>query len=143
MQRSFVGSRSPSFNVRGSFAKMKPLPGIVAALALVTGVAQAQPANVGAWTTGTPLPAARSEVSVAAAGGTVYVVGGYAAAGPNPRALDSTGRVDVDQPLVQAYDTTARRWSDRAPLPRGLNHVGLAAAGGKLYAFGGFERQNR
>jgi hypothetical protein len=114
-----------------------------ASILLLAGAAAAQTANNGTWTTGTPLPTARSEVSVAAVGGTIYVVGGYAAAGPSPRALDSTGRVDVDEPLVQAYDTATARWSNRAPLPRGLNHVGVAALGGKLYAFGGFERQNR
>jgi hypothetical protein len=110
---------------------------------LLTGAAAAQPVNAGTWTTGTPLTVARSEVSVTSVGGTIYAIGGYAAAGPRPGALDSTGRVDVDQPLVQAYDAATRRWSDRAPLPRGLNHVGVAAFGGKIYAFGGFERQNR
>ncbi len=145
MKRRFVGSGSPSFNELGSFAKMRHLFGAATAvaLALAAGSVAAEPTNVGAWTAATPLTVARSEVSVAAIGGTIYVVGGYAAAGPNPRALDSTGRVDVDEPLVQAYDTLTRRWSDRAPLPRGLNHVGVASAGGKLYAFGGFERQNR
>ena len=145
MKRAFVGSRSSSFNDPGDFANMRRLLGGATALAaaLIAGSAAAQPTNVGTWTTSTPLTVARSEVSVAAAGATIYVVGGYAAAGPHPGALDSTGRVDVDEPLVQAYDTATRRWSDRAPLPRGLNHIGVAALGGKLYAFGGFERQNR
>jgi hypothetical protein len=111
-----------------------------AGLAALAAAAQPDP---GRWTTGTPLPTARSEVSVATAGGTIYVIGGYAPAGPQPAALDASGRVDVDQPLVQAYDVASGRWSDRAPLPRGLNHIGVAALGGKVYAFGGFERQNR
>ncbi len=101
-------------------------------LALAAALLAAAPAGSppGRWSEGPPLPTARSEVAVAALGGTIYVVGGYA-------------NGSVDQPLVEAYDTGARSWSRRAPLPRGLNHVGLAALGGRLYAVGGFLAQNR
>jgi N-acetylneuraminic acid mutarotase len=105
--------------------------------------ALAQTGGLGAWSTGVQLPTPRSEVAVAAVGTTIYVIGGYAAAGPHPTALDSTGTVDVDQPLVQAFSLATGRWSDRAPLPRGLNHVGVTTLGGKIYAFGGFDQQNR
>ncbi len=123
---------------------MTRLLGVAAACVavLVAGAAAAQ-GTLGTWTTGAPLPTARSEDSVAAIGNTIYVIGGYAAAGANPASLDSTGRVDVDQPLVQAFDVQTGRWTNRAPLPRGLNHVGVAALGGKVYAFGGFTQQNR
>jgi len=114
----------------------------VCAAVLVGAGAEAQ-TFLGTWTKGTQLPNARSEDSVAAIGSTLYVIGGYAPAGPHPTALDATGQVDVDEPLVQAFDLTTGRWTDRAPLPRGLNHVGVAALGGKLYAFGGFAAQNR
>lgn len=125
-------------------ARVNLVVGIAAACAalLWPNAAGAQSA-AGAWSRGTPLPTARSEDSVAVVGTTIYVIGGYAAAGPNPGALDTTGRVDVDQPLVQAYDAQTGRWSDRAPLPHGYNHVGVAALGGNIYAFGGFARQNR
>ena len=103
----------------------------------------AQSNSLGSWTNGPQLPTRRSEVAVAAVGNVLYVLGGYAAAGPNPTALDATGNIDVDQPLVQAFDFGSRRWSDRAPLPRGLNHVGVAVLGAKIYAFGGFAQQNR
>jgi hypothetical protein len=86
---------------------MRRLLGAAFAVALLTGPAEAQQTAAGAWTTAPPLPTARSEVSVAALGGTVYVVGGYAAAGAHPVALDSTGQVDVDEPLVQAFDILA------------------------------------
>jgi Kelch motif protein len=103
----------------------------------------AQSSFLGSWTTGPQMPTRRSEVAVAAVGNVLYVIGGYAAAGPNPTALDASGNVDVGQSLVQAFDLATRRWSNRQPLPRGLNHVGVAALGGKLYAFGGFSDQNR
>ncbi|HEY0395647.1 MAG TPA: hypothetical protein VGD01_14205 [Candidatus Elarobacter sp.] len=98
---------------------------------------------LGAWTKGTQLPNPRSEDSVAAVGNTIYVIGGYAPAGPRPTALDASGQVDVDMPLVTAFDLTTGRWSERAPLPRGLNHVGVTSFDGKIYAFGGFAAQNR
>jgi N-acetylneuraminic acid mutarotase len=109
---------------------------------LFAGAAEAQ-SFLGTWTKGTQLPNGRSEDSVAAVGSTIYVIGGYAPAGKNPTALDSSGEVDVDQPLVQAFDLQAGRWSDRAPLPRGLNHLGVTTLDGKIYAFGGFAQQNR
>jgi len=37
----------------------------------------------------------------------------------------------------------AARRANRAALPKGLNHIAIVALGGKLYTFGGFERQNR
>ncbi len=112
------------------------------AVALIGGAASAQ-SFLGVWSTGTQLPIARSEDSVAAVGRTIFVIGGYAAAGPHPTALDTTGNVDVDEPLVQAFDLDTGRWTTRAPLPRGMNHVGVAALDGKIYAFGGFIAQNR
>jgi hypothetical protein len=114
-----------------------------ATLAMLLAIAAGAQTFLGTWTTGTQLPNGRSEDSVAAIGGVLYVVGGYIPAGPQPTALDASGKVDVDSPLVQAFDLQTGRWSDRAPLPRGLNHVGLAALDGKLYAFGGFAAQNR
>ncbi len=114
---------------------------LAATFVLLAAAVAAQ--SLGTWSTATPLPTARSEVAVATLGTTIYVIGGYAAAGPHPTALDASGRVDVDQPLVQAYDTATRTWSTRAPLPRGLNHIGVAGYGERVYAFGGFTRQNR
>ncbi len=111
-------------------------------LAAIACAASAQ-SFLGSWSSGTQLPIARSEVSVAAVGRTIFVIGGYAAAGPHPTAPDTTGQVDVDEPLVQAFDFATGRWTTRAPLPRGMNHVGVATLDGKIYAFGGFIEQNR
>ena len=122
---------------------MKGRLGVVVLCVATLCASAVEAQSLGAWTTGPQLPTRRSEVAVAAVGNAIYVIGGYAAAGPQPTALDATGSVDVDQPLVQAFDLTSRRWSNRQPLPRGLNHVGVAALGGKIYAFGGFAAQNR
>jgi hypothetical protein len=114
-----------------------------AACATLPAVAAAQTPPLGRWTTGTPLPTPRSEDSVAALGGFIYVLGGYVPAGPNPAVLEASGHADVDGPLVQAYDVARGQWGGRAPLPRGLNHIGTLGFGGRLYTFGGFDRQNR
>src|SRR5215469_4484338 len=83
----------------------------------------------GSWSTGPSLPVARSEVAVAALNDDVYVIGGYA-------------NGNVDQGLVEFYEPPTHTWRAVASLPRGLNHVGAVAYGGKLYSFGGFSEQN-
>jgi N-acetylneuraminic acid mutarotase len=62
--------------------------------------------------------------------GKMHVVGGYA-----------EGR--VDRPYHHVYDPATDSWSTAAPLPKGANHVGVAADAGKIYAIGGFTEQNR
>ncbi len=91
---------------------------------------------VAGWTTGPPLPVARSEVAVATDGRAIYVIGGYA-------------NGNVDQALVEVFRPTASdagqvrgAWQDVAPLPRGLNHVAAVGYDGKIYTFGGFSAQN-
>src|SRR5690242_10054632 len=64
----------------------------------------------GTWSTLAPMPIEISEVTVAASGGKIYVIGG------------STGDV-VDQRLNQEYDIATNRWRNRAPLPRGMTHA--------------------
>jgi N-acetylneuraminic acid mutarotase len=62
--------------------------------------------------------------------GRVHVVGGY-------------GQGRVDRGYHHVYDPGGDRWFDAAPLPRGANHVAVAALDGRVYAFGGFTEQNR
>ena len=126
-----------SFNRRAFIGSASAL-----AVALLPTAIRAQGA-AGSWSTGTPLPAPRSEDSVAAIGSSLYVVGGYVPAGAAPKVLEANGHADVDGALVQAYDAATARWTTCAPLPSGLNHIGVVALRGKLYTFGGFERQNR
>jgi 2-polyprenyl-6-methoxyphenol hydroxylase-like FAD-dependent oxidoreductase len=77
------------------------------------------------------LPIARSEMNWAAAwAGRMHVIGGY-------------GEGRVDRNYHQVYDPATDRWFVGAPLPRGANHVAVAAFGGRVYALGGFIEQNR
>lgn len=123
----------------GRRAFMRVCATFVGAVPLVAGAR----ASIGTWSLAAPLPTERSEDSVAAIDTTLYVVGGYVPAGPNPKFLETRGRADVDGTLVQAYDAVENVWRQGASLPTGLNHIGIAPSGGKLYTFGGFERQNR
>src|SRR5580658_10434149 len=77
--------------------------------------------GAGRWHYLAPLPHARGEVAVAEAGGKIYVLGGYA---------DGF----VDQPLNEEYDPATNTWRGRAPMPRGLNHVGAIGLSGKIYS---------
>jgi N-acetylneuraminic acid mutarotase len=59
----------------------------------------------------------------------MYVLGGYADG-------------NVAQPLNEEYDPATDMWRERAPMPRGGNHVAAVGLDGKLYAIGGFTLQN-
>lgn len=83
----------------------------------------------GTWTRKTPLPVAISEVGVGEVDDKIYVVGGTEQRGSAPATGAST--------LTMMYDPARDRWEERAPLPRPLSHVGVAALAGKLYALGG------
>lgn len=105
---------------------------LIAAAAVVLIAAQPLP---GAWTSGPPMPMACSEVAVATAGNTMYVIGGYA-------------NGSVDQSSVLAFHPVLQNgritgtWRAVASLPRGLNHIAAVGYHGKIYAFGGFSAQN-
>src|SRR3989304_186959 len=80
----------------------------------------------GSWSSGAPMPTARTEVTSAVVGDVIYVIGGVRSPGSNPD-------------LVEAYATAGNSWSTKAPLPQALDHAGAAAAvGGKVYVVGGY-----
>ncbi len=85
----------------------------------------------GRWVPRAAMPIPRSEMAWATvARGRMHVVGGY-------------GEGAVNRDYHHVYDPVADRWLNAAPLPRGANHVAVAAAGERVYAFGGFVEQNR
>jgi N-acetylneuraminic acid mutarotase len=66
-----------------------------------------------------------SEIAVVAAGNKLYVLGG-------------STRERVDQQVNFEYDIATDTWRERAPLPRGLTHAGVASLKGKIYVVGAF-----
>lgn len=92
---------------------------------------QAPQGTPGKWVTRAALPLPRSEMAWATAwAGRVHIVGGY-------------GEGRVDRAYHHIYDPSADQWLNGAPLPRGANHVAVAADAGRVYALGGFIEQNR
>jgi hypothetical protein len=85
----------------------------------------------GRWVARAALPIPRSEMAWAAVvRGQMHIVGGY-------------GEGAVNRDYHHLYEPAADRWLNGAPLPRGANHVAVAAEGDLLYACGGFVEQNR
>lgn len=85
----------------------------------------------GRWEARAALPLPRSEMAWATAwAGRMHIVGGY-------------GEGRVDRAYHHVYDPAQDRWLTAAPLPRGANHVSVAADAGRVYALGGFLQQNR
>ncbi|HEX2542779.1 MAG TPA: galactose oxidase [Caldimonas sp.] len=85
----------------------------------------------GRWRPRAAMPIPRSEMAWAtAAAGRMHVVGGY-------------GEGRVDRAYHHIYEPASDRWLLGAPLPRGANHVAVAALEQRVYALGGFIEQNR
>src|SRR6185436_15986532 len=73
---------------------------------------------------GAPFPEADEELYGVATNGKLYVMGGWGdgkARGAN-----------------YEYDPATDRWTKKQPMPRPAHHAALAAANGRIYAFGGF-----
>jgi N-acetylneuraminic acid mutarotase len=91
----------------------------------------APPGTAGRWVSRAALPLPRSEMAWATAwAGRIHIVGGY-------------GEGRVDRAYHHIYDPGSDTWFNGAPLPRGANHVAVAADAGRVYALGGFIEQNR
>src|SRR5438874_6762657 len=84
---------------------------LLAAGCLLTAAAVAQ--GTGRWTTGTPMPSARTEIAVAEVGGKIYVVGGFRG-----------------ERELEIYDPSTDRWSRVASLPRALHHAAAVGLNG-------------
>ena len=82
------------------------------------------------WDTLAPLPAPRGYIQAAELNGRLYVVGGV------DHVISGTFGV---QRNTWVFDPAHNWWSAAAELPQALGGVAVAAANGKLYAFGGFD----
>jgi N-acetylneuraminic acid mutarotase len=77
------------------------------------------------WTILPPMPTARTEVTAATVGSSIYVVGGFDVEG---------NTVDT----VEVYDARSDTWSRAKELPIPLHHAAAASYQGKLYVVGGY-----
>jgi N-acetylneuraminic acid mutarotase len=106
---------------------MRSSPVFVLLLAACTSSAGSVPAR---WETRSPVPEARTEVSVATDGSLVYLIGGFGR---------GEGRRPIAPRAMLVYDPAADTWTSAGDIPEGVNHAGFAAVGGKLYIIGGFQ----
>jgi N-acetylneuraminic acid mutarotase len=90
--------------------------------AVVTGIASAAPSD---WDSHAPMPLPRTEVSSAAVGGEIVVVGGFTIDGGASRRAD-------------AYSPMRDSWRRLPDLPIGVHHAMAVGAGGKAYVLGGY-----
>jgi hypothetical protein len=92
--------------------------GVVLTGSVVAGPGQTRSGgSEGSWSTKAPLLTQHLDAGVAAVDGKIYVLGGEALGNPAT-------------PFNQEYDPTTDRWRDRAPMPRGISHAGVAAYNG-------------
>lgn len=82
------------------------------------------PAAAAEWQILADMPTSRSEITTAHLAGRLYVAGGISFPGTRDE--------------FEAYDIASNSWHTLKPLPHPLHHVALAAAGGKIYASGGY-----
>ena len=71
-----------------------------------------------------PCHAASSEVAAVALDGRLHTLGGSVNG--------------IAGPYHDEYDPATNTWRARAPLPEGRDHLAVAVADGKIFAFGGF-----
>jgi N-acetylneuraminic acid mutarotase len=84
----------------------------------------------GVWRQETAAPLERDGPSGVRVGHHVYLVGGIHSFDDEYRNVDSVHE-------VERLDLRTGEWEDLPPLPRGLNHVQIAAVDGDLYVLGG------
>ncbi len=81
------------------------------------------------WQTLAPMPSAREAMGAVEVDGKIYVIGGAYRCGG--------GYQSVDTPAVEEYDPSTNTWAIKTSMPTARRELGVAAVGGKVYAFGG------
>ncbi len=90
------------------------------------GVADADSATAGAWSTGAPIPVRIAEIAGTRLGRSIYVGGGFTPPGA------SIGR------WFGRYDTTDDAWEVLAELPTAVHHPMMTASVGRVWSAGGY-----
>jgi len=101
-------------------------------LACASG-ALAQDAATGAWSKKAPMRHARNELQAAAVNGKIYAIGGGYTEMRDGKPTDN-----ITSGYTEEYDPGTDGWRERAPMPEGGTHNGIAVLDGKIYIAGGF-----
>jgi len=121
-----IGTWISGASVTVHFARVLPYLICLAIWAIATlGPASATGQSQWQWRQASPVPEARSEVSVAGDGSYVYFLGGFAEGPSAP-----TG--------MFRYDPESDVWAELPSLSEGRHHAGLAVLDNKLVLIGGY-----
>jgi N-acetylneuraminic acid mutarotase len=101
-------------------------------LACTSGVL-AQDAATGAWSKKAPMRHARNELQAATVNGKIYAIGGGYTEMKDGKPTDN-----ITSGTTEEYDPGSDTWRERAPMPEGGTHNGIAVLDGKIYIAGGF-----
>lgn len=136
MFRPIVVSRSAFSRNRASCAYRGQLFPLIAGTAILILVSVGPPdaRASGAWRTAPPAPTKRTEVTAAAVGRKIYVLGGFAE--PSLGNVLSFAISD----LIEEYDTTTEYWQPKSPMPETLHHTAAVSIGERIYVVGGFTK---
>jgi N-acetylneuraminic acid mutarotase len=111
---------------------LRPAAALGCALALLLGGCGGPEGEPGAapeiaaeWKTLRPAPNQRTEVAAAAAGGRIYIAGGFVPPGRTT-------------PVVEVYDIATDSYSRGPDLPLGVNHAMATVWEGVVYVLGGY-----
>ena len=118
---------NPPFIFRGLFRSFLALLFAFTFLSLSTPEVRAAAGDV-LWNSQPNMPWAINQLGLAAAGGKLYTVGGYA--------TGDTGSLEYP---VQVYDPVENTWMLKAPIPTSRSGLGAASVNGKIYAIGGYK----
>jgi N-acetylneuraminic acid mutarotase len=102
-------------------------------LACAGGNAGAQDTAGGTWTKKAPMRHARNELQAAAVNGKIYAIGGGFTEMKDGKPIDN-----MTSGYTEEYDPGTDTWRERAPMPEGSTHNGIAVLDGKIYVAGGF-----
>ena len=87
----------------------------------------------GTWSKKAPMRHARNELQAAAVNGKIYVIGGGYTETKDGKPADN-----ITSGYTEEYDPATDTWRERAPMPEGGTHNGIAVLDGKIYIAGGF-----
>jgi N-acetylneuraminic acid mutarotase len=98
---------------------------------LASAIVERYDVRTDSWQSATALPRGRGGPAAATLGGRIYLAGGV-------YPIDADTEEVTGDALV--YDTHSRTWTAIAPMPTPRGVLKMVAAGGRLYAVGGLDR---
>jgi non-specific serine/threonine protein kinase len=106
-------------------------------LGLSTGQCEPTPDLASAWQSRADMPFDLDEPRAAALDGAIYLVGGIHGI---EEASDGSFELESSDELTR-FDPASETFTELAPMPRALNHIGVVPYDHHLYVLGGYQRR--